>query len=282
MNTIPSGVKSLLKFACKKLTSPVISERAPPHLYLTRRDCIAIGNFIKELLDKQEVTAASPNCNEYHTIVESLKDDEAYKEAQNWAKAEVYFASKQVDELLAQPEPEPDIDYIVREIHKKCFHQSLNTAPVITVRNALSIFRKYLKGKRTLKYIVPKDDESLDYDLLLYSQIRDLLAEPEQEPVAWMYDHHIEVGHDKYTEFNVVEACARNLESENCINVRPLYLAPPKRDPVELEDVIKQIHDKCYQTSFDTAPVIAVRDALTIFRNYLKSKRDITAKINDI
>ena len=49
----------------------------------------------------------------------------------------------------------------------------------------------------------------------------------------------------------------------------------PEQEPVELEDVIKQIHDKCYQTSFDSAPVIAVRDALTIFRNYLKSKRDI-------
>jgi len=54
-----------------------------------------------------------------------------------------------------------------------------------------------------------------------------------------------------------------------------ISFTPPKREPVELEDVIKQIHDKCYQTSFDTAPVITVRDALTIFRNYLKSKRDI-------
>lgn len=58
------------------------------------------------------------------------------------------------EELLTQPEqtePEPDIDYIVKEIHKKCFHQSLNTAPVITVRDALSIFRKHLKNKRTPK-----------------------------------------------------------------------------------------------------------------------------------
>jgi hypothetical protein len=69
------------------------------------------------------------------------------------------------------------------------------------------------------------EPEELDY---LIEETRELLAQPEQEPVAWMYDHHIEVGHDKYTEFNVVETCARNLEFESCINVRPLYLTPPK------------------------------------------------------
>ncbi len=67
-----------------------------------------------------------------------------------------------------------------------------------------------------------------------YNSIKELLSQPEQEPVAWMYDHHIEVGYDKYTEFNIVETCARNLESENCINVRPLYLAPPKLEPIEV------------------------------------------------
>jgi hypothetical protein len=46
---IPYGIGKLLKFAGKKLTSPVISERAPPHLYLTRRECIEVGNYLKEL-----------------------------------------------------------------------------------------------------------------------------------------------------------------------------------------------------------------------------------------
>ena len=57
---------------------------------------------------------------------------------------------EETQELLAQPEQteqEPDIDYFVKEIHKKCFQQSLNTAPVITVRDALSIFRKCLNSK---------------------------------------------------------------------------------------------------------------------------------------
>ena len=56
---------------------------------------------------------------------------------------------KDIETFLAKPEQEPDIDYFVKEIHKKCFHQSLDTAPVITVRDALSIFRKFLKNKRT-------------------------------------------------------------------------------------------------------------------------------------
>lgn len=68
----------------------------------------------------------------------------------------------------------------------------------------------------------------------------ELLAQPEQteqEPVAWMYDHQIEVGYDKYTEVNIIETCARNLESNNCINIRPLYLAPPKREPLSEDNL---------------------------------------------
>ena len=68
--------------------------------------------------------------------------------------------------------------------------------------------------------------------LLLIADAEELLAQPEQEPVAWMYDHQLEVGYDKYTEVNIIETCARNLESNNCINIRPLYLAPPKREPL--------------------------------------------------
>ena len=70
--------------------------------------------------------------------------------------------------------------------------------------------------------------------------INKLLAQPEkteQDPVAWMYDHQIEVGYDKYTEVNIIETCARNLESNNCINIRPLYLAPPKREPLSEDNL---------------------------------------------
>jgi hypothetical protein len=78
--------------------------------------------------------------------------------------------------------------------------------------------------------------ESGILDRALTTEVGQLLAQPEhteQEPVAWMYDHLLKVGHDKYTNFNIIETCVRNLESDNCINVRPLYLAPPKREPIE-------------------------------------------------
>ena len=83
-----------------------------------------------------------------------------------------------------------------------------------------------------------KGDFFVSYDL--YKEIYEFLAQPEQseqEPVAWMYDHHIEVGYDKYTEVNIIETCARNLESNNCINIRPLYLAPPKQEPLSVERI---------------------------------------------
>jgi hypothetical protein len=78
----------------------------------------------------------------------------------------------------------------------------------------------------------PNEQLLLDTIKELFNQPKHIVAADTVEPVAWMYDHHIEVGYDKHTEFNIVETCARNLESENCINVRPLYLGPPKQKPL--------------------------------------------------
>ena len=52
-------------------------------------------------------------------------------------------------------------------------------------------------------------------------------------------------------------------------------LAQPeqKPEPDELEDIIKQIHNNAFYEG--NSHVIGVRDVLTIFRNYLKSKRYI-------
>ena len=46
---IPYGIRKLIEFAGKNMRSPIKSERAPPHLYLTRRDCIEVGNYLKGL-----------------------------------------------------------------------------------------------------------------------------------------------------------------------------------------------------------------------------------------
>ena len=48
-------------------------------------------------------------------------------------------------------------------------------------------------------------------------------------------------------------------------------LAEPEPEPVELENIIKQIHNNAFYEG--NSHVIGVRDVLTIFRNYLKSKK---------
>ena len=100
-------------------------------------------------------------------------------------------------------------------------------------RELLKEIMSYLaKGDITIR----KFENSSDVAETLHTA-QELLAKPEQEPVAWMYDHQIEVGYDKYTEVNIIETCARNLESNNCINIRPLYLAPPKQEPLSVERI---------------------------------------------
>jgi len=125
------------------------------------------------------------------------------------------------------------------------------------------------KERELLKRVWASERWDMPEDLQI--EIKELLAQPEQEPVDW----------EKEKKSYLDEIDRLGVESnrdEEEIDRLTQLLVQPNPEPVELEDVIKQIHDKCYQTSFDTAPVIAVRDALTIFRNYLKSKRDITAK----
>ena len=78
----------------------------------------------------------------------------------------------------------------------------------------------------------------------------------EQEPVAWMYDHQLEVGYDKYTEVNIIETCARNLESNNCINIRPLYLAPPKQEPLSDEEIVKLWANKSPANEFECVRLV--------------------------
>ena len=98
--------------------------------------------------------------------------------------------------------------------------------------------RELIKDMKILLECTDMGSLQRNADVLIGRAI-ELLAQPEQEqePVAWMYDHHIEVGYDKYTEVNIIETCARNLESNNCINIRPLYLAPPKQEPLSVERI---------------------------------------------
>jgi hypothetical protein len=119
----------------------------------------------------------------------------------------------EIIELLAQPEQE-------QEVYSKGYAEAMRQ----------QVYEAFEAGRKSAL--------SKDWD-----KERDAMSEawclPEskQEPVAWMYDHQIEVGYDKYTEVNIIETCARNLESNNCINIRPLYLAPPKQEPLSVERI---------------------------------------------
>ena len=62
--------------------------------------------------------------------------------------------------------------------------------------------------------------------------------------------------------------------AETLHNVQELLAQPEQKpEPDELEDIIKQIHNNAFYEG--NSHVIGVRDVLTIFRNYLKSKRYI-------
>ena len=67
--------------------------------------------------------------------------------------------------------------------------------------------------------------------------IKKALAQPEQEPVAWMYDWLCDgkliTGWIAHSESEIPKATASN--------IRPLYTTPPKREWVELTD--DEFHD---------------------------------------
>jgi hypothetical protein len=70
-----------------------------------------------------------------------------------------------------------------------------------------------------------------EHDLDLVDDIKELLAQPEQEPVAWMYEWE-EIGGKEWTSVKNGKYPPL-VEEEYCMrNLRPLYLAPPKREPL--------------------------------------------------
>ena len=62
--------------------------------------------------------------------------------------------------------------------------------------------------------------------LLLIADAEELLAQPEQEPVAWMWDEMF------CEDWTTVSSVIKPSKSKYVDNVRPLYLAPPKREPL--------------------------------------------------
>ena len=128
--------------------------------------------------------------------------------------------------------------FVSYDLYKKIYE--LLAHPESTQEPEAWILEDKKTGYRRQSAYKPTDlDEEACNVIPLYTAPPVKSEQTEQEPVAWMYDHQIEVGYDKYTEVNIIETCARNLESNNCINIRPLYLAPPKREPLSDKEITK-------------------------------------------
>jgi hypothetical protein len=71
--------------------------------------------------------------------------------------------------------------------------------------------------------------------LSLCNEIQELLAQPEQEPVAWMYDWNI-IGDEEYgdTKYDALTRDESITNNRAITNIQPLYTAPT-REPLGLE-----------------------------------------------
>jgi hypothetical protein len=72
----------------------------------------------------------------------------------------------------------------------------------------------------------------------LRKELEELLAQPEkteQEPVAWMWDEMF------CEDWTTVSSVIKPSKSKYVDNVRPLYLAPPKREPLSTDTMLRLI-----------------------------------------
>ena len=76
---------------------------------------------------------------------------------------------------------------------------------------------------------------------VLLNECKELLAQPEQEPVAWIYDWL------DWCEFpsilNRITHIKAMIEQPEAFNVRPLYTSPPTREPLSKEQYMKFFTD---------------------------------------
>ena len=81
-----------------------------------------------------------------------------------------------------------------------------------------------------------------DFGSELILEIQELLAQPEQEPVAWMYDLDMmihPISNTRSQRFGQLTAIDPTNRQQDAVNIRPLYLAPPKREPLSQDEIYK-------------------------------------------
>ena len=104
-----------------------------------------------------------------------------------------------------------------------------------------------------------------EHDLDLVDDIKELLAQPEQEPVAWMYEWE-EIGGKEWTSVKNGKY-PPIVEEEYCMrNLRPLYLAPPKREPLSIQEIYDL--DKYSHQPFE---IYTVRECISWIRKVEKA-----------
>jgi hypothetical protein len=98
-------------------------------------------------------------------------------------------------------------------------------------------------------------------DMHLIVAIQKLLNQPEQEPVAWMYDLDMmihPISNTRSQRFGELTSIDPTDRQQDAVNIRPLYTAPPKREPLS-ESKIAAIWDDSDKT--DVAITRAIEKA---------------------
>ena len=102
------------------------------------------------------------------------------------------------------------------------------------------------------------DLESHGYGLhiMIKKEIKEELAKPESESehVAWMYDLYLNDG-------SILKQCFYHKSNNPLLfNEIPLYISPPKRDPLSIEEIMKIIVDNYGHTSREDSIIRVVME----------------------
>jgi hypothetical protein len=97
------------------------------------------------------------------------------------------------------------------------------------------------KERELLSRVLEADDGNSEFyiDGKLEWDIKELLSQPEQEPVAWMYDWNI-IGDEEYgdTKYDALTRAESITNNRAITNIQPLYTTP-KREPLSDEEIYK-------------------------------------------
>ena len=140
-----------------------------------------------------------------------------------------------IELLLAQPEPE-------QEVYSKGYAEAMQQ----------QVYEAFEAGRKSaLSNDWNKERDAMSEAWYLPESKQELLAQPEtkQEPVAWFYDY------DGTTWVKLKEPDLPNMH-HLVTNVRPLYLAPPTREPLSYDKIVALIQSNIANGLYSLARAI--------------------------